>query len=237
MQSNLLRDVYFQANLNPSDVCYVEAHGTGTQAGDPQELFALDTVLCENRKSPLLVGSVKSNMGHSEPTAGLAGLIKILLAHRNRTLPGNLHFKQPNRNIESLTSGRIKVVDSITPWEGGIVGINSFGFGGANVHSILKFDNHESSKNVSNLPSVGLVCGRTKQSVERFLNLLEQNMNNLGLQFLCNSQKKESNHLLPFRGFVTLNTTVKLRGVQVYIANCSILYTVSNFFYRILEIF
>ncbi|CAD5118531.1 DgyrCDS7222 [Dimorphilus gyrociliatus] len=217
VQSNLLRDVYRQANIDPLKVSYIEAHGTGTQAGDPQELKALDKVFCDKRESPLLVGSVKSNMGHCEPAAGLASLVKLILAHEHRLLPGNLNYKQPNRNIESLISERIKVVDRLTPWEGGIVGINSFGFGGANVHSILNFDATEGViDNLSDRPTVGLVCARTKEGVENLLNLFENNTNNLGLQFLCYNQRKESSNLLPFRGFITLNTPSTLKGIQKF---------------------
>lgn len=77
MQMKLMKDVYAECNVNPADVSYVEAHATGTQAGDPQELSSIKNVFCENRKDCLLVGSVKSNLGHGEPAAALCSLAKV----------------------------------------------------------------------------------------------------------------------------------------------------------------
>lgn len=69
-QKRLLEEVYSEANVNPADVSYVEAHGTGTKAGDPQEVNTIAEVFCKERSTPLLIGSVKSNMGHAEPASG-----------------------------------------------------------------------------------------------------------------------------------------------------------------------
>ncbi|KAK3875727.1 hypothetical protein Pcinc_019416 [Petrolisthes cinctipes] len=138
VQQQLLQEVYTNAGVSPQQVSYVEAHGTGTKAGDPQEVGALAEVFCPGRTTPLLMGSVKSNMGHSEPASGLCGIVKVLLAMQRKELPGNLHFNTPNPEIAALNDGRIKVVSENTPWSGGYAAINSFGFGGANVHILLK---------------------------------------------------------------------------------------------------
>merc|ERR1719309_1619296 len=140
VQKELLNEIYSEAGVLPTSVSYVEAHGTGTKVGDPQEINAIADVFCTGRESgkPLLVGSVKSNMGHSEPASGLCSLAKVVIAMEAGKIPGNLHFKNPNTNIPALTDGRIKVIDTNTPWAGGLVGINSFGFGGANVHAIFR---------------------------------------------------------------------------------------------------
>ncbi|ESO95686.1 hypothetical protein LOTGIDRAFT_101255, partial [Lottia gigantea] len=96
-QANLLTSLYHDISTN--QIAYVEAHGTGTQAGDKNEAQSLGTVLSEGRPSPLLVGSVKSNMGHGEAVAGLAGIIKCLLSIHHGRIPGNLNYKIPNPEI------------------------------------------------------------------------------------------------------------------------------------------
>ncbi|CAL8464659.1 g4194 [Coccomyxa elongata] len=127
--------------VDPSDIQYVEAHGTGTVVGDSQELSAIDGLYGagagHTAEEPLLIGSVKSNMGHCEGCSGLAGLIKVCLSYENGLIPGNLHYKEPNPNNESLKNGVLKVVTGPTPWQGGLVAISSFGFGGSNVHAII----------------------------------------------------------------------------------------------------
>lgn len=107
-----MEQVYTEAKVNPADVTYVEAHGTGTKAGDPEELNALTRVFCDRRNAeagPLLIGSVKSNMGHPEPASGLAGVTKVVLAMQHGLLPPNLHFNSPNTDIAALLDGRLKV--------------------------------------------------------------------------------------------------------------------------------
>lgn len=137
-QLQLLQEIYQEAGIDPSLVAYVEAHGTGTMVGDPQEAGAISEVFCKNRHIPLLIGSVKSNMGHGEPVSGMASMAKVLIAMNTGILPPNLHYKEPNQYIPALKDGRLQVVTKPTQWSGGIVGVNSFGFGGTNVHVILK---------------------------------------------------------------------------------------------------
>lgn len=141
MQNRLIRETYEGIGLDPADVVYVEAHGTGTKVGDPQEVNSITDFFCKDRKTPLLMGSVKSNMGHSEPASGVCSIAKVLLAMEAGVIPANLHYKSPNPDLYGIVDGRIKVVDTNTPWNGGIIGLNSFGFGGANAHvsKILHF--------------------------------------------------------------------------------------------------
>jgi len=109
-QKRLLQDVYKESGVDPSTVSYVELHGTGTAIGDPQEANSVAAVFCGNlRSTPLLIGSTKSNMGHSEPASGLAALAKVLIAMHDHAIPANLHFNQPNPNIPGLLDGRLKV--------------------------------------------------------------------------------------------------------------------------------
>lgn len=109
MQRQLAQETFEEARLRPQDVAYMEAHGTGTKAGDPEEVNAIAELFCKGRTTPLLIGSVKSNMGHSEPASGLCSIAKVVLAMERGIIPANLHYKNPNPDIPSLSDGRIKV--------------------------------------------------------------------------------------------------------------------------------
>jgi acyl transferase domain-containing protein/acyl carrier protein len=142
-QEAVLRDAYANAGVPPSAVHYVEAHGTGTFLGDPIEAKALGVVLGEGRAAgrPLRLGSVKTNIGHPEAAAGIAGLLKVALAMQHRQIPRSLHFERPNPNIpfEAL---HLEVQRSLAEWpEPGapaLAGVSSFGFGGTNCHVVLE---------------------------------------------------------------------------------------------------
>ncbi len=142
-QSDLLRQVMRQAGIAAGDLDYMEAHGTGTAVGDPIETAAIGQVIGQARAAgkPLPVGSVKSNLGHLEPASGMAGLIKTVLALKHRCLPPSIHVETLNPNIdfsglnlEVVTSYR-KLPVSERPL---CMGVNSFGFGGANAHVLLE---------------------------------------------------------------------------------------------------
>lgn len=104
----------------------------GTKVGDPEECSTLDRVFCKNRKEPLLVGSVKSNMGHCEASSGTCSITKAILAFETGMIAPNLNFKNPREDIPSLMEGRLKVCTEVTPLPGNLIAVNSFGFGGAN---------------------------------------------------------------------------------------------------------
>ncbi|MCO6008425.1 acyltransferase domain-containing protein [Actinoallomurus purpureus] len=144
-QEDVLRRAYEQANIDPSTVDYVELHGTGTKVGDPVEAAALGAVLGAGRPPgrPLLVGSVKTNLGHLEGAAGIAGLIKTCLSVSHRRLPPSLNFTRPNPGIPLDELG-LRVVCEPTDWPswpsaGGSpsAGVSSFGMGGTNCHVVL----------------------------------------------------------------------------------------------------
>ncbi|KAG7205432.1 hypothetical protein KM043_007425 [Ampulex compressa] len=171
MQYKLMREIYTEIDLNPADVGYVEAHGTGTKVGDPQEVNAIAKLFCKDRKTPLLLGSVKSNMGHSEPASGLCSLSKLLIAMETGVIPPNLHFDAPNPDIPALNDGSIQVVDKPTPFKGGIMAINSFGFGGANAHIVLRSNPKPKLSPIldTEVPKLVMVSGRTEEAVRTLL--------------------------------------------------------------------
>ncbi|CZR54997.1 related to polyketide synthase [Phialocephala subalpina] len=136
-----IRAVYKAAGLGYDSTAYFEAHGTGTQAGDPTELGAISETFAETRnpKDPIYVGSVKTNIGHLEGCAGIAGLIKSVLMLERGSIPANLYFENVNPKID-LDAWRIKIPKTLTPWpHEGLrrISLNSFGFGGTNAHIIL----------------------------------------------------------------------------------------------------
>jgi len=142
-QVEVLRDAYQRAGINPSRVQYIEAHGTGTQVGDRIEAQSLGRVISTGRTGQnCLIGSVKSNIGHLETAAGIAGLIKVALCLKHQQIPPSLHFHRPNPQIEFNQLG-LEVNTTLTSWSKlpevpRIAGVNSFGFGGTNAHIVLE---------------------------------------------------------------------------------------------------
>jgi acyl transferase domain-containing protein/acyl carrier protein len=142
-QEAVIRSALMDAGLPPNAVGYVEAHGTGTPLGDPIELQALDAVFRQGRATsePLLVGSIKTNLGHLEAAAGLAGLLKTVLALKHGQIPPHLHFRTPNPFV-SWDDVAIRVADQTVrfPQIDGrrIAGVSAFGFSGTNAHVVVE---------------------------------------------------------------------------------------------------
>lgn len=144
-QEEVLQAAYRDAGVRAGDLSYVEAHGTGTLLGDPIEAKALAAVRRADAGNaagphPLRIGSVKTNVGHLEAAAGVAGLVKVALALHHQQLPASLHFETPNPLIP-FDDLALRVQAELEPWpqagERAVAGISSFGFGGANAHVVL----------------------------------------------------------------------------------------------------
>ncbi|OLO03634.1 type I polyketide synthase [Salinicola socius] len=139
-QVALMSQTLARAGLAPDDIDYLEAHGTGTAVGDPLETRAIGAAIGQKRKTPLPIGSVKSNLGHLETASGVAGLAKALYALREREVPATIGIRKVNPRID-VKGWNLDIVDKPRKLkaEGQLtVGINSFGFGGANAHVILQ---------------------------------------------------------------------------------------------------
>ncbi|HEY5083313.1 MAG TPA: polyketide synthase, partial [Rhizomicrobium sp.] len=136
-QVKLMRQALASAGIQPGEVSYIEAHGTGTALGDPIELQALGAVYGEARPAdrPLLVGSLKTNMGHLEAAAGIAGLLKAVLAVEHGQIPPHLHLQRPTPHVR-WDELRLAVPQGLTEWDAGrnprMAAVSSFGFSGTN---------------------------------------------------------------------------------------------------------
>ena len=142
-QERVMEDALARAGVEPSEVDYLEAHGTGTYLGDSIELRALASVYGRGRETerPLLVGSVKTNIGHAEWAAGMASVMKAVMAMRTGVIPAHLHFKEPNPNFD-WERMPLRITSEQTPWpshQGRLLSaVNSFGLSGTNAHVVLE---------------------------------------------------------------------------------------------------
>lgn len=144
-QQAVIKAALLASGVSPERVGYVEVHGTGTPLGDPIELRALSAVLGSaagrSADAPLMVGSVKTNIGHLEPAAGIAGLMKLILALKKGAIPAHLHLQRINPHID-MSSGPLSIPTELTPWTNGeqprCGAVSSFGLSGTNAHMIVE---------------------------------------------------------------------------------------------------
>jgi len=163
-QENLMRKIYGESGIDPGLVSFIEAHGTGTQIGDPAEAESLGIMIGSRRpaRRPSYLGSVKTNLGHLESAAGVAGLIKAALVLKNQKIPPNLHFSIPNPKID-FQKLRLKVPKTLIDWPKDYpryAAVNSFGFGGTNAHIVLS-----TAPEKSNLRSFQARVGKNRTEI------------------------------------------------------------------------
>ncbi|WP_277619297.1 type I polyketide synthase [Legionella norrlandica] len=150
-QQDLMRQVYHEAQVTVNDIGYIEAHGTGTQAGDITEVNSINALFSQ-RKKTIYIGSVKTNIGHLEAAAGVAGLIKAVLCLKHKKIPANLHFHVPNPHISFK---QLVVPVNTIDWceeqeQSYYASVNSFGYGGTNAHALLRAIEPLHTENYSN---------------------------------------------------------------------------------------
>jgi phthiocerol/phenolphthiocerol synthesis type-I polyketide synthase C len=139
-QAQLLRSLYEGNGVDPNRLAFIEGHGTGTKVGDPAEIWSIGTVIGSARRAPIPIGSIKTNIGHTEPASGLLGLLKAMLALENNYFPASLHFETPNEAVDFQELNVHVAAEPIELLHGKhsrLAGINSFGFGGTNAHVII----------------------------------------------------------------------------------------------------
>ncbi len=180
-QEAMLLEAYARAGVSPGEVQYVEAHGTGTELGDPIEAKALGAVLARDRRpdQPCAIGSVKSNIGHLEAAAGIAGLIKVALSLKHKEIPPSLHFQEPNPHIP-FRELPLRVQQRLEPWPAvsgaTLAGVSAFGFGGTNAHVVLAEAPVEAATNDSKPWQFLTLSAKTESALEQATENLAQHL-------------------------------------------------------------
>ncbi|KAJ9584291.1 hypothetical protein L9F63_021360, partial [Diploptera punctata] len=167
----LLEKFYDKCGVDPNEIAYLEAEGYGIKEVDEEEMKAVDKILLKNRKTPLLIGCVKSNMGHSLSASAFCAIIKVLIAMQEGVIPPNINFNKPSQSIPALIENRAKIVTEITQWNGGLVALNSFGLFGHFGHILLKSYNKDKSTVYQDdeLPYIILASSRTEVGMKEII--------------------------------------------------------------------
>ena len=198
-QQRLVEKALKVSGVNPEEISYIETHGTGTPLGDPIELQALGRVF-SSRKDSIAIGSCKSNIGHTEAAAGVAGIIKTILCLQHKQLAPNLHFNQPSSFIpwEKLPLRVVKDVEDWKPVSGKrIAGVSSFGFSGTNSHALFTEAPLPSVATTAESAQILVLSGKTskrlKTAVKKSLDFLKSNRN-ISLNDFCYSMNRGRHH-------------------------------------------
>ncbi|HZE39137.1 MAG TPA: beta-ketoacyl synthase N-terminal-like domain-containing protein [Stackebrandtia sp.] len=169
-QAEVMRTALEVADLEPDSIGYVEAHGTGTPLGDPIEIAALTNAYGTAREDVCWIGSVKTNIGHTDAAAGVTGFIKAVLALRHRHLPPSLHFTTPNPNIDFAKSP-FRVNTASRPWDADgtprRAAVNSLGLGGTNAHVILEEPPDEAPTDPGRMWQLVVLSARSRSALAR----------------------------------------------------------------------
>lgn len=206
-QSECIKLAHKIANIPSNTISYIETHGTGTKLGDPIEIEALNKAFNYDTTHKCAIGSVKTNMGHLDAAAGIAGLVKTALSLKNKKIPATLHFTKPNAEI-NFSSGPFYVNAQLKEWKNNTehplrAGVSSFGIGGTNVHVVME-EAPETTKGTSLKPFHLLTySAKTKSSVEvyqkklqTFISQKDINISDLG--YTLNTGRKG----FPYRNFI-----------------------------------
>ncbi|XP_072399714.1 fatty acid synthase-like [Diabrotica undecimpunctata] len=202
----LMKELYESINIDPNEIQFVEAHGTGTLTGDLAECEALAKYHCQKRAKPLLIGAVKSNMGHSEIASGMCSLTKAIIAMETGIIPANLHTESIDNSLPGIRDNKIKVITKNTKFNGGSIGVNCFGFGGANTHIIIDSNKREKSavKQIHLKNRLVQVSGRTEEAVLHFLEGVEKNQDDSEFLAMVNEIHKLNVDGHNYRGYIVL---------------------------------
>ena len=202
-QEAVLREAYQKVGIDPAEVSYVEAHGTGTKVGDPIEAKALGRVLGKQRHpgNNCLIGSVKTNIGHTETAAGIAGIIKVALALKHKQIPPSLNFTTPNPAI-AFADLKLEVVTELTAWESDkplIAGVNSFGFGGTNAHIVMgeyKNAGERESSSISGNLNLLTLSAKSKSALKELAESYQDFVasSNYSLAEICTATQVQRSH-------------------------------------------
>ncbi|XP_062605841.1 fatty acid synthase-like [Saccostrea cucullata] len=228
-EKKLFKEVYEKGNVDPTKVSYVEINGSCNVKADAQEVNSVADIFCRNRERPLMIGSVKTNVGDTETASGLVSILKVLLAAQDGMMPANLHVNSLNPLIPSLSDGRINYLTERTRWSPTIVGVNCYGMGHLNGHCILDFTQNPTHVEKSREKRLAVFSATTEHGVGSILGHLEKNSANLALHSLLNENSKSPPVQHQFRGFTILNSVLKCQEVQRCLdTNCPLWYIFSG---------
>jgi len=225
-QIQVLKEAHYNAGISPEEIQYIETHGTGTSLGDPIEVDAIGRTLNEgNTVLNCRIGSVKTNIGHLEASAGIAGLIKTCLSIKHRKLPPSLNVNKPNPLIK-FDRLPIQIQTELTPWPNEekllIAGVSSFGFGGTNVHMVISEPPNSYTKddiktgNAKDNHSTNIFPISAKSSlslsllVEKVRNELDYSLKNESWSNMCYTAQQRRSHYR-YRHAVTANSKNELK--------------------------
>ncbi|XP_025202615.1 fatty acid synthase-like [Melanaphis sacchari] len=177
----MIKDAYEEAGVDPVKVAYIEADGSAIKDVDAMELDIIKDIFCPpHRKEPLKIGSVKSNLGHTDASAGLVSIIKSIIAMDTGFIPPNINYTAPSNKSDAITSGKLQVVTEKTPLNGDFVGLNIFGRTGNYGHIIMKKYNKQKKKIYAkdemfddDLPRLILVSGHNDVGVRKTIKIIE----------------------------------------------------------------
>ncbi|XP_017779765.1 PREDICTED: fatty acid synthase-like isoform X2 [Nicrophorus vespilloides] len=204
---SFMQEFYSNCKIDPKDVDLVECYGCGIKSTDEAELNAIDEVYCKNRNKPLMVGSVKTNSGHSEASANLISIAKVLVAMETGKIPATLQYSKPNPNIPALVDGRIEVVTKNKDWNGVYAAVNGIGLSSSYAHCLLKSNPKIKRKTNNGLPNLIVASTRTEDGIQKILDTVkdqpEMDQEYIGLTQELFS-KAIPGHL--YRGYSVLDT-------------------------------
>jgi phthiocerol/phenolphthiocerol synthesis type-I polyketide synthase E len=169
-QYECIKSAHQIAEVDPRSISYIETHGTGTKLGDPVEIEALNKAFNYDTSHQCSIGSLKTNIGHLDAAAGVAGLIKTALSLKNKVIPPSLHFKEPNPEI-NFKSGPFHVNSKLKEWLSEnplLAGVSSLGIGGTNAHVILEESFAQEKGSIPKTNQIILYSAKTKSSIEKY---------------------------------------------------------------------
>ncbi|KAL2734260.1 fatty acid synthase-like [Vespula squamosa] len=215
-----MRETLDQNGLKSSDISYIEADGTAVKKVDREELKAIDLVYGQDRSpsNPLLIGSIKSNIGHSSCTNTINSIIKVLMAMEKEVIPPNLHYDEPQEDAKCLRDGRVKVVTKPTPWTDGYAAVNTTSYGGSFSHFILKRHSKNKKKkelSMNEMPRLCTMSARTNEMLSEIFNALKKNYEDKEfIQLISDLNEKPLNNSL-FRGYILMPPTGKTNPEKI----------------------
>ncbi|XP_050503912.1 fatty acid synthase-like [Diabrotica virgifera virgifera] len=206
IQTTLIKDIYKKSNINPDDVAYFEMHATGTVVGDLVECESIADIFRGNRPKPLLVGSVKSNVGHAESASGVTSLAKLIIAMQSGIIPATINTEPADPKILAIGKDTFEMVKKNTEYKDGLMAASSFGICGANAHVVLKpspLVKHV-TKTDAKFDRLVQVSGRTENGINRILDEIERNADDDEFLSLLDEVFKQNVDGFEYRGYVVL---------------------------------